>query len=441
MKRSAISQSVFYLLTVVMPVVLWLGAPGSQFNASNQALFLNSIARGAGIVGISLFAGNLLLSGRYLFLDWAFQGLDKVYLFHRRTGKTAFTLLCIHALFLTLLPLMFSTELFWSALTDFSDKGIVAARVGFSGFLIVILITLFFHKGMKYEKLHALHKTLGAFFFLGGLHAYLIPSDLSFIMPLRWYTFSLVVLALASFGWRTLGGYWLTKRIGATVTAVNRLGGSVTEIVMRPLGDVKIHFKPGQFIFVWFDQDGFPREIHPFSLTASTEEKALRISAKEVGDFTKNLPTLKPGALAYIQGPFGGFSFKNAENKKQLWIAGGIGITPFLSGARTLRDELSKTERSAYTITLFYSVQKPDDLVFQEELATIAKTVPGFTLIPWITKQQGYISAEALAASASLSDTEVFICGPQPMMLAITRGLIKAGVPASRIHFELFKLL
>lgn len=440
LQRRRLSQLIFVTVTGVAPLALWVAWPGPQLIFGDLYFAITTVGKAAGIVGLGFFSGNLILSGRYRRLDRWFGGLDKLYSFHRKTGVVTLILLSGHALAMTLRPALFSWDTFLNSLTDFSNVGINAGRLAYAGLLAIVTWTLLFRRRLKYELVKRVHTVLGVFLFVGGLHAYLIGSDLAENYLLRWYALGLAVVALVSYLARTLLRRWLVPRVVCDVTGVRGLGGSVTEVVMRPRG-ARVAFLPGQFIFVRFRQPGFPAEEHPFSLTASPAEGTLRISAKGIGDFTRTLPQLQPGAVAEVHGPFGAFSFLRAANPRQVWIAGGIGITPFLSMARTLRDRASAPAVAATTATLFYSAQAPTDLVFHDELVAIARQCPNFTLVPWVTAERGYLTADAMSQQLDLRDREIFLCGPKPMMQALKLQLLTAGVRRGRIHLEEFRLL
>ncbi len=430
----------FYLLFGIIPLLLWISTQGSQILFTNYYAVLTTAGKIAGIIGICFFACNLILSGRYKFLDRLFGGLDRVYLFHRQTGIATFIILTVHYAAMTLREWQTSWRDVWVFMIDLSNMPINYGRLGYFALLIVIVITLYVR--LRYERLKFLHSFMGAFLFLGGLHAYLIPSDIAFNQYLRWYMLTVVVLSILSYLWRTVLRRLLLERIIADVTEVNRLGSSVTEVIMKPIGGKNTIFIPGQFIFVRFRQENFPYEDHPFSLTASSEEGRLRISAKELGDFTKVLSTLKPGAKAEIQGPYGGFSFLRSKKPRQIWIAGGIGITPFISMIRSLRDRINtEPELKRYDITLFYSVKNTAELIYKDEFESFVKLHSNFKFKPWVAETQGYITAGKIKAAASIADAEIYICGPKPLLKALTGQFRDLGVPKSDIHFELFSLL
>jgi predicted ferric reductase len=425
----------FFLLFGIIPLSLWLSTPGSQLNFQGYFAVMTMIAKIAGILGVSHFAGNIFLSARYKFIDRLFDGLDRAYLYHRKIGIAAFVLLTVHLVAITLRTWQTSFMDMVRFTLNYSYPPIVWGRVAYLGLCILVIITLFVR--LKYERLKFLHTFMGVFLFFGGLHVYLIPSDVATNIYLRGYILGIVGIGLLSYLWRTVLKRWLIRRIIADVQAVNRLGDAVTEVVMKPRPG-KIAFIPGQFIFVKFRQPGFPYEDHPFSLTASTEEGTLRISAKALGDFTTQLSELNSGAIAEIQGPFGGFSFTRAKTKKLIWIAGGIGITPFMSMARSMRD---RSDLKEYGIHLFYSVKTESELIYGKELEDISTKVSSFSYHPWIAERDGFITAEAIAKRVDIIGKDIYICGPKPLLKALQSQFKNIGTPANQIHFELFRLL
>jgi predicted ferric reductase len=435
----------FYLVFGLIPVCLLFLQLNTNSLFSSYYSSLTVLAKIAGVLGVCFFTGNLFLSGRYKIADRLFLGLDKVYLFHRQTGKLTFYLLTFHVLAMTFRLVQDSWHaviVFLLDLTSPEAIPVTFGKIAFCGLLIVIVITLFFRK-IKYERLKFIHTFMGVFLFFGGLHVYLIPSDISTNMYLRWYILTLVSLALVSYFVRTVFKEWLVKRIKADVIAVNALPGDVTEVVMKPHSG-NISFHPGQFIFVKFKQENFPYEDHPFSLTASQYEGQFRISAKGVGDFTRKLSELKVGAVARIQGPFGSFSYDFVKNKKQIWVAGGIGITPFISMARSLHDRVRRNEdmdNVTRDISLFYSVQDEQYFVYKDELQKIAEEVPGLKVYFWNVKTSGFLTTDYISKTVSINGKDIFICGPKPLLILFNKNFRALDVPKHMIHFELFTLL
>jgi ferredoxin-NADP reductase len=101
-----------------------------------------------------------------------------------------------------------------------------------------------------------------------------------------------------------------------------------------------VEFQAGQFVYATFHQSEIPREPHPFTIASAPGGDHLRIVVKRFGDFTSSMMSLRPGCAVWLEGPFGRFCLEGDPVNAQTWIAGGIGITPFLSWARSLERAL-----------------------------------------------------------------------------------------------------
>lgn len=431
----------FYIVFGLIPALLWLYVVWPDLTDFTPLIVINLLARILGVVGVCFYAGNLLLSGRYRILDKLFHGLDKLYTFHYQNGKRALYLLLGHGLLIIFGYWYYIKDIgpVIQFIFDYSNRALVFGKIALTGMVVIIVITIFFSKKFKYESLKLIHMFLGLFFFLGGVHAFLIPSDIARNQVLRWYVLSIIFLAVLSWLVRTVFRKVWAHNVVAEVVAVNRLSETVTEVVMNP-GKNPPGFLPGQFMFVRFKQPGFPREDHPYTISASATEGKFRLSAKNIGDFSAQLPQLKPGATAYIQGPFGSFTYSKSLHKKQIWIAGGIGITPFISMARTLYSH-KNTEGTQYSIDLFYSVQTEADFIFASEFEMIERELPHFKFHTWLTPHDGFISAEKIKEHVALENTDIYICGPAPMMDALISQFKQQGISPDCIHSELFRLL
>src|SRR3989344_7918973 len=129
-----LGKTIFYIIFAAIPAVLWYASSGfdaTSFSSGYQMVSI--IAKMAAIVGICFFSGNLILSGRYKLVDKLFGGLDRVYLFHRRTGITTFILLSIHVVLISIRPLAESYEAFIVFITDTTYLPIGYGRFAYIG--------------------------------------------------------------------------------------------------------------------------------------------------------------------------------------------------------------------------------------------------------------------------------------------------------------------
>lgn len=165
----------------------------------------------------------------------------------------------------------------------------------------------------------------------------------------------------------------------------------------------------------------------------------IRLSIKALGDYTRSLQALQPGDRVTVFGPYGRFGDRSlASTRFQVWLAGGIGVTPFLS----LAQQAAQAQRPIEGI-LIWSVRERSDAVFIEELQDWIDALPRMRLELHVSTETGYLTADQLSASVGedqLKAAEVFICGPAMMMQTITRQLVAFGMRRSRILTEDFNL-
>jgi ferredoxin-NADP reductase len=140
--------------------------------------------------------------------------------------------------------------------------------------------------------------------------------------------------------------------------------------------------------------------------------------------------------------PYGTFSFLNHPAEEFVFIAGGIGITPFMSMLRYVRGR-----EENQPILLLWSNKHEKDIVFRNELNDMEQTTPGVKVVHVLSRQddwpgeKGRIDAKKLRKYVKdFSMPRFFICGPVPMMKTMTSTLRDLGVPGKRIHMERFAL-
>jgi predicted ferric reductase len=142
---------------------------------------------------------------------------------------------------------------------------------------------------------------------------------------------------------------------------------------------------------------------------------------------------VRPGMPAVIGGPHGRFNHAKGTGD-QIWIAGGVGITPFLSWLRDL-DQKPIMRR----VDFFYT-HSGSDAPFRSEIEAIAAGHPTVHAHVLDTSTDGRLTVDQVLAvtSASPRELSVFLCGPEGMVRTLQTGLRRAGVPDQQIHREYF---
>jgi predicted ferric reductase len=418
------------------PLVLWMLTQPLDVRFQGRYLTLTSIAVLLALAGTSAFALNLVLGARLRPVETLFGGLERMYKAHRLNGQIAFLLLLGHVVFILASRATISTSTALDLLRPSAGWTVFAGVLAFAGMLVAIVLTLFVRMG--HELFVYVQRSFGIVFLGATYHVFTTEGARAESQALNLYMASLATLGIAAFVYRSVLGSVLVRRRPYRVAAVNRLDEHVTEVVMEPR-DRPLAYAPGQFLFVNFREPfsaQFPpflrNQFHPFSITSAPDEPRLRITVKAVGDYTRALRTLKPGTTAVVEGPYGSFSSRDLPNDRQIWIAGGIGVTPFLSMARSLNGD-------APTVDFYYCVEHEPEAHFLDEIRSIARERDDFRVAVVPRDREGFLTAERLAAeNEDLASANVLICGP-PAMIESLRSQLKArGVPAPQIHAEEF---
>jgi len=414
----------------VIPVIIW----GFMEPLGLRFLDLNSIATSIGqilgLVGMVLFSITLVLAGRFKFLDKYLNGLDKVYSNHHKLGAITFSMLLFHPLFLVVKYLSISIRDAGLFFVPFVNMPITWGII--SLILMIVFLGITFYSRVKYHVWKFTHKFMVLAFFFAVIHTLVISSDISRNILLRYYILLFALVALFAVIRKTFFEQISANRLKYKVKNVNKLNQDVIEIEMEPLGN-KMTFIPGQFAFFSFLSGSVSKEYHPFSISSSKSDDNLKIIVKNLGDFTSCLSNLKSNDVVLIDGPYGNFSYKKIKNKNQIWVAGGIGITPFLSMAKTLESD--------YKVDLYYSVKENKEAVSMEILGEIENRNPNFKSNLWIANDKGYINAGLISSQSSgLKDKDIFLCGPAGFMESLKNQFVSLGVDIKKIHYENFSL-
>ncbi len=412
----------------LIPVIIWvfmepLGSRFLNFNA-----ITTSIGQILGLIGMVLFSINLILAGHLKFLDKYFKGLDKVYLNHSKLGAIAFSMLLFHPLFLVIKYITISTKEAALFFIPFINMPITWGII--SLFIMIVLISFTFYIKLKYHIWKMSHKFMTLAFFFAVLHIIFISSDVSRNNFLRYYIILLALAAIIIIARKTFLEKFPLNKFKYKVKNIIQLNKDILEIEMEPINR-KMDFSPGQFAFFSFINGDVSAESHPFSISSSNQDNNLKITVKNLGDYTGLLFNLKPGTEVLIDGPYGYFSYKNIKNKNQIWIAGGIGITPFASMAKVLETE--------YNVDLYYSIKEKNEAVYLKDFEDISLKNPNFRFNLWDASSKGYITCDLVCSiSKGFENKDIFLCGPPMFMESIKNQFVALGVDINKIHYENF---
>jgi predicted ferric reductase len=420
----------------LVPLVLWAatGPLDKRFDGRFQTL--TSIAVLLAYAGTSAFALNLVLGARLRAVEALFGGLDRMYRVHRVNGELAFALLLGHVILILASRATISTETALDLLGPGAGWTVFAGVLASTGMTVAIVVTLFVR--VNHELFVYVQRSFGVVFLGATYHVFTSSGPRSDSRALNLYLAALATLGIAAFVYRSVLGSLLVRRRRYRVVAVNRLDEHVTEFELEPRGE-PLAFAPGQFVFVCFYSPTLDRQFapllrnqfHPFSITSAPDESTLRITVKAVGDYTCAMRLLEPGAGAVVEGPYGSFGAET-DNERQVWIAGGIGVTPFLSMSRSLNGAWR-------AVDFYYCVEHEPEAHFLDELHSIARERDEFRVVLVPRDRDGFLTGDRLAAeNEELPSTDVLVCGPPAMIDSLGPQLAAQGLPRERFHAEEF---
>jgi predicted ferric reductase len=410
-------------VVILLPLIPWLMV-GSLDDRFSGTAALKSVANLAAFFAIAAWAVNLVLATRIRPVERAIGGLEQLYRLHRRLGVLVLVLAVTHVVFLSLHAWGDALDLYRPSSGWSKFSGVVALV------LLIGCVVASVAGRLTYPAFLLVQRLLGATFLLGAFHTFAVRGTLDSSLALTIYVACLTAAAVLGAGYRFLGGSLGIARYRYRVDAVNHLDDQAVEIVMSPM-ERSLDFQAGQFVYATFLQQGVTRESHPFTVASSPNANPLRLAVKRLGDFTESLMGLHAGTEARLEGPFGSFCLSKDPTHAQTWIAGGIGITPFLSWARGLEEPVRAD--------LYYCTPGAEQAHFLDELFEIADRYPALRVIPIRKRSLGHLTvADLEGVNPNLRNGHVFICGPPLMIDNLTTGLLERGVPVDRIHAESF---
>lgn len=372
---------VLILFSIVITALAWVSA--------GQIMF---IVPGVALTTLAL---TFALATKSRFLEEIFHGIENIYFFHKVIAVFSMVLLVMH-------NVAMEAGLWSNSLA--TNLGHMAIYLFFS-----IILVAYLGKRLKYEVWRNIHRFVYLAYIFGLLHAYLIlggtllaPTFLG-LVSLVYTLIGLlsgfyIIFLYQTFGFRNYG----------RVKGIKHLNHDTTEIELEMRRDFTYDF--GQFAFLKIFQEGFETAAHPFSISGG-QGKTIFFTIKSSGDFTTDIyKKLQVGTKVAIDRSYGHMTLKDGRDK-QVWIAGGIGITPFISYIR--ENPLLDKE-----VDFFYAFTGAENAVYVDMLRDYASKNPKLTLHIVDSKVDGYLNFD----DYDLSDnTTVFMCGPVKMMTTFAK--------------------
>lgn len=215
--------------------------------------------------------------------------------------------------------------------------------------------------------------------------------------------------------------------------------------VQKPTG---FQFKAGQYADLTLldppqmDSQG---AVRTFSIASAPYEDHLLFATRIRDSAFKRVCAILPlGTEIKLEGPMGSFTLHKDPSKAAVFLAGGIGITPFRGMLRQ-----AVNERLTHQLYLFYANRRPEDAAFLDELQQLSQSNPHFIFVPTMTEmeksqrnwsgERSFMNREMVTKHVcELQGPIYYVAGPPAMVAAAREMLTKAGVDEDDIRTEEF---
>ena len=397
----------------------------------------------SGLLSIALMSLAMLLAARPAWLEGPLGGLDRMYRTHKWAGILAVTFAALHWLIEMsddILKALFGRE---GRVPKNNDTGLLeimrdlAEDMGeWAIYAVLAMLALTLWKRFPYRPWRFLHQAMPVLYLMLAFHALLLAPVDYWMQPVG----GLLALLLAA------GVYGSVHSLAGHIGRARQVQGKVVA-VERPAADIVTvrcqldqgwrGHRPGQFAFVTFNRSEGP---HPFTIaSADRGDRTLSFQIKALGDYTRRLADqLRPGQAVAVEGPYGRFDLARRNSRaQQIWVAGGIGVTPFLAWLESLQNSPGDVPAA----DLHYCTRDRETDPFIARLESLCASLPGVRLQVHGSLQGDVLTADDMLAAKDRSrPTEVWFCGPQGLSEKLREGLLATLHGRLRFHQEAFEM-
>jgi predicted ferric reductase len=403
---------------------------------ANIYSILQATSRFAALIGTYFALLGILLVSR---IPWVERGVghDRLVTWHRKLGPWSLYLIGLHVLLVTIgyagqFHVNLASELI-NILTTFNWMW--AALAGFI-FMITAGVTSYKKARAKlsYEAWWIIHVSTYAAIALSFTHQVLNgPMFIGHPLNKAFWIFLYGSMVFSILYWRFAIPTFRSFRHGLKVEKIVNEGENMVSVIMRGNNLDKLGAQGGQFFGWRFMSKGHALVSHPYSLSAAPTAHYLRITVKDLGDHSRSLADLKKGTRVFMEGPFGAFTAGRASRKHVVLIGGGVGITPI----RALMEEF----REGVQLDVIFRASRSEDLVLREEMDYLAAQSEGSIRVHYLVGSRKIHPMDARSLKSLVprfADSDIYICGPGPLVETVREAAKDLGVPKNRFHDEAF---
>ena len=434
---------------LVLPALLWLAVEPGVFAHTAFFPLRADMVQLSGIAAMVCMSAAMVLALRPRRPEGCLGGLDKMYRLHKWLGIGALVLGVVHWLWAKgpkwavgwgwlerpqRGPRPVPDNLIEQAFQ--SVRGLAEDMGEWAFYAAALLIVLALLKRFPYRLFFKTHRLLAVAYLVFAFHAVVLLKFSYWTTPLGPLTALLVA-----------GGVWaaivvLRRRVAAN----RRVAGSIASLRYYPgvrVLETQVFVpegwpghKPGQFAFAMSDAS---EGAHPYTIASAWDPQDRKITfvVKELGDHTRRLrEKLREGQSVIVEGPYGCFTFDD-DRPRQIWIGGGIGITPFIARLEYLA---AQGGTGGQVVDLFHSTAEVDEDALDKLRAAAEQA--GVRLHVLVDARDGRLSGDRIrAAVPDWAQASLWFCGPAGFGQALRADFAAHGLDARRdFHQELFAM-
>lgn len=431
---------------------LWLISDPDALRRSGFFALRGSLVQYSGLLGMTCMSLAMILALRPRWPERLIGGLDKMYRLHKWLGVGGLVFAVMHWLW-SEAP-KWAVRLGWLTRPQRGPASVVdnpveqifrswrgaaeqAGEWAFYAALLLIAVALI--QRISYRFFYKTHRLLAVVYLVLVFHTAVL-----FRFPYWTSPLGATVVALLAYGtWAAI--VVLLRRVGSSRQAA----GSIARLHYYPglrvlEGEIDVRkgwrgHKAGQFAFVTSDQ---AEGAHPYTIASAWKpaEGRLLFITKELGDYTSRLRgTLQVGQTVKVEGPYGCFTFDD-DRPRQIWIGGGIGITPFIARMKQLAMEREAGRSMAQAIDLFHTTADYSEEAIAK-LSVDAEAAGVHLQVLHDPRDKTLTGERVCLAVPDWREASIWFCGPVGFGTALRDYFAHRGLAVDeRFHQEFFAM-
>lgn len=386
-----------------------------------------AVSLAAGVTAFSLMGTAAFLGGRWRPVEALFGGLDRMYVTHKWLGVWALGFASFHLAFKAGMQGWEADSIM--TLAPFYTR--LVRQLSFVALMLIVMLAL--NRQIPYSTWRWWHKLSGPLFVIVILHWLSFKTPIAIDEPAGIWLAIVATLGVAAAAYKLLLFPFLSSHAEYEIAAAS-VGAAAVHLELKPVKR-SIRFTPGQFAFISIKKEGL-REPHPFTIASGNDANGhVHFVIRSLGDYTQKLVReATAGMRVDIYAPWGRFR-RSATAKRQVWIAGGVGISPFIAW-------LTDSSAAGFEkVTLFYLFSRGREFPSVDVLSELARE-RGAEFIP---VSEGPESTEfterfrEIVRAEGAESVEISFCGPKGLLNVIRTYMKQHGVPIASLRHEYFE--